>query len=164
MCTVIYKGHPWSAGKVRFGSDSEPLVLNAEPEWGVWFGQLPYLESEPAFRFKHVEEGKLFRCANSSSDARSYRRWPLDGIIGRRHKSLQITGNVTQLGPSGLFSGSAFERDGFPPNAKPEHGARFEHRLNLNLNAASNPGWLREDVLHLNPYCNPSRNYAPMNP
>ncbi|KAJ7267340.1 hypothetical protein C8J57DRAFT_1228924 [Mycena rebaudengoi] len=39
-----------SAGKVRFGSGSEPLGQNAEPEPGVRFWHLPNLEPEPAFR------------------------------------------------------------------------------------------------------------------
>ena len=40
-----------SAGKVRFGSGSEPLALNAEPEPGVRFRPPPNLEPERAFRF-----------------------------------------------------------------------------------------------------------------
>ena len=40
-----------SAGKVRFGSGSGPLALNAEPEPGVRFRQPPNLEPERGFRF-----------------------------------------------------------------------------------------------------------------
>ena len=40
-----------SAGKVRFGSGSEPLALNAEPEPGVRFRPPPNLEPVRAFRF-----------------------------------------------------------------------------------------------------------------
>ncbi|KAJ7127694.1 hypothetical protein C8R44DRAFT_733132 [Mycena epipterygia] len=45
-----------SAGKVRFGSGSGPFALNAEPERGVRFGQLPNLEPEHAFRFSSAFE------------------------------------------------------------------------------------------------------------
>jgi hypothetical protein len=37
--------------KVRFGSGSGPFALNAEPEPGVAFGQLPNLELERVFTF-----------------------------------------------------------------------------------------------------------------
>jgi hypothetical protein len=43
--------HSGSDVKVRFGSGSGPFALNAEPEPGVLFGQLPNLEPERAFTF-----------------------------------------------------------------------------------------------------------------
>jgi hypothetical protein len=49
LATLRRVGH--SAGKVRFGAGSEPLVVNAKPEPGVRFRQPPSLEPEPAFGF-----------------------------------------------------------------------------------------------------------------
>lgn len=53
-----------SAGKVRFGSGSGLVALNAEPEPCVQFRQSSNLEPEPAFRFslafKRVRTGSDF--------------------------------------------------------------------------------------------------------
>ncbi|KAJ7794465.1 hypothetical protein B0H14DRAFT_2621898 [Mycena olivaceomarginata] len=158
MCTVIYKGHPWSAGKVRFGSDSEPLVLNAEPEWGVWFGQLPYLESEPAFRNR--QDSSMSKRENSFG-VQIHRAMPeaiADGLWtglsagDTNHlKSLIYTKDHSQLQVRFRFGPNLATTT--PMQTIGEHRQAVGHK-----NLAR---WLREGVLHLNPYCNPSRNYAP---
>ena len=51
LFVVVSRRLPASAGKVRFGSGSEPLALNTEPELGVRFRPPPNLEPERAFRF-----------------------------------------------------------------------------------------------------------------
>jgi hypothetical protein len=56
---MMYQHPRWIRGsdvEVRFGSGSGPFALNAEPEPGVLFGQLPNLEPERAFTFGSVFE------------------------------------------------------------------------------------------------------------
>ncbi|KAF8149312.1 hypothetical protein K438DRAFT_1779375 [Mycena galopus ATCC 62051] len=133
-----------AAGKVRFGSDSKPLILNAEPEWRVRSGQLPNLKPEPVFRFgfapfnriqtvveaKNGDVGKMLSRTSVDREVKPLLKsihYKNIQIYTKGHSKLQVKYN------------SVFERDGFPPNTAPEHGARFGHRLNLNLNVTSGP-------------------------
>ncbi|KAJ7090478.1 hypothetical protein C8R44DRAFT_750993 [Mycena epipterygia] len=122
----------FSAGKVRFGSGSGPFALNAEPERGVRFGQLPNLEPERAFSALVVGKGisHAFASADTPTNDKLSSRKFARKLSDNKPSSINIEIALNLPRREGL--GSAFERTCSPPNAEPNFRFRFKYSLNLN--------------------------------
>ncbi|KAJ7142892.1 hypothetical protein C8R44DRAFT_726196 [Mycena epipterygia] len=126
-----------SRGAHRYATGSGPFALNAEPERGVRFGQLPNLEPERAF--SALVAGKCISHALASAETPAYDKISSRKFTRRLRDNKPSSHNIeTALNlPQREGSGSAFERACSPPNAEPNLRFRFKHLLNLNAERAS---------------------------